>query len=290
MSIKVFHCERHTTLLKSDIFSMEYPLFALDAKTKRKPLNFEHNGIFVEVTSQSDSDKTGRATTKDKEILMFCLSQLMAKKVLESKHSRSVSFVPYDYLKSVRRGSSGIDYEQFRDALHRLKHTFVCTNHLFNGRRIHKPFPLIEEYEFTERFGFPVVTIKLGGWLTQQAIAKPKMILTMHTDYLSLSRPFERRVYEVFRKFCGKKPTFEINLKNVHNRICPNIPLREFARRIKKLPCPLLNFRFKLEGQIIQIYSDTAEGRSALAQSMLEQIQRSKTGVDNIVVLNRRYS
>ncbi|HAW93621.1 MULTISPECIES: replication initiator protein A [unclassified Arsukibacterium] len=200
MEEKVFHCGRSTRALKSDIFTLEYPIFALDGKTQDSPLHYEHKGITIDITVKENSEGIGRATIKDKEILMFCFSQMMHQNVLETEKTYMASFTIYDFLMSVGRGVSGANYQQVFDGLKRLSHTYVLTNHLFNGRRNYQSFSLIDKYEVSETLGYSTITITLGSWLTRQAIATPKKILTLRSDYLTLKRALERKVYEFYRK------------------------------------------------------------------------------------------
>jgi hypothetical protein len=287
MKKRVFHCGRSTRALKSDIFTMEYPIFALDGKAKDSPLHYEHNGITIEVTVMENSEGIGRATVKDKEILMFCLTEMMNKDVFVKEKMYMASFTIYDFLKSVGRGVSGANYKQVFDGLKRLSHTYVLTNHLFNGRRNYKSFSLIDKYEVSETLGYSTITITLGSWLTRQATDSTKKILTLRANYLTLTRPFERRVYELCRKFCGSKKTFDIGIDNFRKRMTPNTTLREFTRLIKAI-CDgkkglLLNYKISLEGKLLKICNTPPANEDSHEKNILKLTDGSQKAVSNII-------
>lgn len=301
MRNKVFHCIRSTRALKSDLFTMEYPIFVLDGKAKDSPLKYEHNGISIEVTVKGNDEGIGRATSKDKEILMFCLTQMMNKNVFETEKMFMVSFTVYDFLKSVGRGVSGANYQQVFDGLKRLSHTYVLTNHLFKGRRNYNSFSLIDEYEVSKTLGYSTITITLGSWLTRQATDNPPKILTLQPGYLKLKRPFERRLYELCRKFCGSKKSFEISIDNLRRRMTPDTPKKEFKRLIKAI-CQvqgkdkdkdkdkdkeslLFNYTLSLEDQLIKISNNAPAVVVPIKREGTASMKRELKRLDRMVTL-----
>ena len=54
--------------------SMEHPLFTLATRPDRRILRYEHGAAVIEVTPSVK----GLATIHDKDVLIFCISQLMA--------------------------------------------------------------------------------------------------------------------------------------------------------------------------------------------------------------------
>ena len=59
-----------------DMASMEHPIFSLATKTDTRVLRYEHRNVTVEIAPSVK----GLATIYDKDILIYCISQLMAKK------------------------------------------------------------------------------------------------------------------------------------------------------------------------------------------------------------------
>jgi hypothetical protein len=60
---------------KDDMGSMEHPIFSLSTKPDKNIRRYEHNGVKVTVTPSV----RGLATVHDKDILIYCISQLVAK-------------------------------------------------------------------------------------------------------------------------------------------------------------------------------------------------------------------
>jgi hypothetical protein len=69
-----FVCDFFEPLPKGDLGTMEHPVFSLATRPDRRVLDYTHNGVEVTVTPSVK----GRATIHDKDILIFCISQLMA--------------------------------------------------------------------------------------------------------------------------------------------------------------------------------------------------------------------
>ena len=59
---------------KDDMASMEHPLFTLATRPDRRILRYEHGEATIEVTPSVK----GLATIHDKDVLIYCVSQLMA--------------------------------------------------------------------------------------------------------------------------------------------------------------------------------------------------------------------
>ena len=69
-----FVCDFLGAVPKHDLASMEHPLFSLSTRPDRRILSYAHNDTQVTVTPSVK----GRATIFDADILIFCISQLMA--------------------------------------------------------------------------------------------------------------------------------------------------------------------------------------------------------------------
>ncbi len=141
-------CSMGRVSLKSDMFSMVWPVFALDGKSKGA-MEFEYKGVKIKVIPSV----LGRATIKDKEILVFCLSHVMASKNADLPINNTVSFNSYDLLKATKRGTSGKEYKQLEKALHRLAGTQNTTDHKFNGKRFLESMGLIDHFRLIEGDG-----------------------------------------------------------------------------------------------------------------------------------------
>lgn len=109
---------------KDDIASMERPLFALkpgDHTVRR----YNRDGLSIEVQPSIK----GLATIHDKDIWIYCISQLVESMNRGRQDTcRVVRFTAYDFLKATNRGTSGRSYERFGAALERLRGTSIVTN------------------------------------------------------------------------------------------------------------------------------------------------------------------
>ena len=73
---------------------MEHPIFSLSTRPDRRVLSYEHNGTTIEVTPSVK----GRATIHDKDILIYCVSQLMAALNAGREVSRTLQLKAHDLL------------------------------------------------------------------------------------------------------------------------------------------------------------------------------------------------
>ena len=69
-----FVCDIFSALPKDDMASMEHPMFSLSTRPDKRILSYEHNGTEITVVPSVK----GLATLHDKDILIYCISQLMA--------------------------------------------------------------------------------------------------------------------------------------------------------------------------------------------------------------------
>src|ERR1700685_4554970 len=70
-----FICDVTDAIPKDDMGSMEHPIFSLATNQDLKLREYEHNGVKITVTPSV----LGLATIHDKDILIYCISQLVAK-------------------------------------------------------------------------------------------------------------------------------------------------------------------------------------------------------------------
>ena len=98
-----FLCDIFDALPKDDLASMEHPLFSLATRPDRRILNYAHNGTQITVTPSV----RGLATIHDKDILIFCISQLMAALNAGRAVSRTVQLKAHDLLVATNRETSG---------------------------------------------------------------------------------------------------------------------------------------------------------------------------------------
>jgi hypothetical protein len=98
-----FVCDFFDPAPKGDLGTMEHPVFSLATRPDRRILEYTHNGVEVTVTPSVK----GRATIHDKDILIFCISQLMAAINAGRDVSRTLQLTAHDLLTATRRDTSG---------------------------------------------------------------------------------------------------------------------------------------------------------------------------------------
>lgn len=230
----LFVCDFFEVVPKHDLASMEHPIFSLSTRPDRRVLTYEHNGVGITVTPSVN----GRATIFDADILIFCISQLMAAINAGQAVSRRLTLTAHDLLLTTHRETSGDGYKRLRDAFERLAGTRITTNIITGENEITRGFGLIESWEIVRRgrAGRMVsVCITLSEWLFDAVLRKS--VLTLSPDYFRMRKPLERRFYELARKHCGRQPEWRVSLETLLKKSGSTSPRRVFramAREIAK--------------------------------------------------------
>ena len=229
----LFICDFGEVIPKSDIASMEHPLFTLSTKADTTIRKYEHNGNTVQITPSV----LGMATIHDKDVLIYCISQLMAGINQGGNPSRKVQFKAHDLLVTTNRQTSGEGYKLLSKALDRLKGTNIKTNIKTNGKEVINGFGIIDGYEIviddpkTKRM--VELKITLSEWLYNSV--KGQEVLSIDYDYFRLRKPIERRIYEIARKHCGHQIQWHIGLENLHKKVGSTGNIRLFKQSINHI-------------------------------------------------------
>jgi len=227
-----FICDVLDAIPKDDMASMEHPIFSLSTRPDRRILSYGHNGVSVEITPSMK----GLATIHDKDVMIYCISQLIAKMNAGGEPSPWLHIKAHDLLVATNRETSGDGYRRLREAFERLSGTRIVTNIVTGGEETTRGFGLIESWEILRktRDGRMVnVTVKLSDWMYRAIMAKS--VLTIHRDYFRLRRPLERRVYEIARKHCGQQLEWRISLDLLLRKCGSTSPRRVFKKMIREL-------------------------------------------------------
>ena len=225
-----FACDPFDALPKEDMASMEHPLFSLATKPDLAVLRYAHNGVEIEVVPSVK----GRATIHDKDILIYCTSQLMAALNAGLPVAREVHLRAHDLLLATNRETSGDAYRRLREAFERLAGTRITTNLVAGEFEVTRGFGLIEDWEIVRktRGGRMVqVRVTLSEWLFSAIMAKS--VLTLNRGYFQLRRPLERRLYELARKHCGRQPEWRISLEVLQKKAGSTSPRRVFRAMLR---------------------------------------------------------
>lgn len=225
-----FVCDIFDAVPKGDMASMEHPIFSLSTKPDTRARHYKHND--VEITIKPSVD--GLATVHDRDVLIYCISQLIGALNAGKKVTQVIHFRACDLLVATNRNTAGTGYEQLKAALERLAGTRISTNITTGGKEIFRTFGLIESAEIvreTRDGRMQEVEIKLSDWVFNAI--RSNEVLTLHRDYFRLRKPLERRMYELARKHCGKKSEWRIRLALLQKKCGSNSTLREFRRMVQ---------------------------------------------------------
>ena len=200
---------------KDDTASMEHPLFSLATKPDMRHLLYESGDSRLEITPSYN----GLPTIFDKDILIFCISQLMHLKNRGEQIGKRVRFTGRELLVATNRPTNNLGYQRLEQAFKRLRGTTFKTDIRTGNKMETRIFGLIDEGGFVMRddgsWRLDYCEVVLSDWL-MRAIESNEVV-TISPDYFRLRRPLERRFYEIARKHCGAQPKWQIGLANLQN-------------------------------------------------------------------------
>jgi plasmid replication initiation protein len=279
-----FVCDFFGASPKHDLASMEHPLFSLATRPDRRILTYRHNDVEVTVTPSV----RGRATIFDADILIFCISQLMAGLNAGRRVSRTLTLTAHDLLLATGRETSGDGYRRLKEAFERLSGTRITTNIVTGEREVTTGFGLIETWEIvrkTRAGRMASVSVTLSEWIYQAVITRS--VLTLNRDYFSLRKPLERRLYELARKHCGSQWQWRVSVETLLKKSGSTSPRRVFRAMVREIirAQSLPDYRLEEEpGDIIAVTRKDAvigEGRGLfLKPETLEEARALAFGAD----------
>jgi plasmid replication initiation protein len=280
----LFSCDIFDAIPKDDLATMEHPIFSLSTRPDRRILDYTHNGVEITVVPSV----RGLATIHDKDILIFCISQLMAALNAGKAIHRTVTLKAHDLLLATNRETSGDSYRRLREAFERLAGTRITTNMQTGGQEVTRGFGLIESWEIVRhtRGGRMVsVAVTLSEWLFRAV--QNKSVLTLSRDYFSLRKPLERRIYELARKHCGRQRNWRVSVEVLLKKSGSASPRRVFRKMVRDMIAadPLPDYEIaEEEGDIIRFARRVVveEGPDAppLSQAALEAARALAPGWD----------
>ena len=226
-------CDVPDAVLKDAMCQMEHPFFSLNKNRDMNSRRYEHNGNCIEVFPSH----IGLVTIYDKDILVYAISQVMAKSREGGQISQNVQLSINQLLKFIGRGTSGRDYEHILEAFKRLRGTTIQTNVKSGDTQITKIFGLIESVDIERKEGFTgritSVEMKLSDWIFNAL--KSNEVLTLNRDYFKIKKPIDKRIYELGRKHCGQQKEFSIGLAALHKKCGSSGNVRLFKQALKRI-------------------------------------------------------
>jgi hypothetical protein len=268
-----FVCDIFDAAMKGDAASMEHPIFSLSKKPDLKIRRYENGEKWVEVRPSTK----GLATIFDRDILIYCISQLVAAMNAGRPISRTLHLRAHDLMVATNRDSSGRGYLQLREALERLQGTQIVTNLTTGGKETTNIFSLVKEAQMVKETWdgrLQEVTIELSNWVFRAVEAQE--VLTLDKRYFQLAKPLERRLYELARKHVGLQPLFKIGLEKLRVKTGSQSTLKEFKRLLQaiikddEVYAHMPGYTFALVGDVVEMRPKT----QALQLSLLPPAER----------------
>ena len=229
----LFICDVADAALKDVMQHMEHPFYSLSKKPETRVKRYRNGDNWLEITPSVK----GLATIYDKDILIYCISQIMAKVKRGEMVSPRVRINSHELLIFTNRGTSGREYLALLDALDRLEGTRIRTTITTGDEEQIDGFGLIDASSIRRKQGLDGrllwCEVKLSDWVFNAI--RNEEVLTLHRDYFRLRKPLERRVYELARKHCGQQKIWRISLAKLLLKTGSQSPEKRFRQMIRLL-------------------------------------------------------
>lgn len=269
---------------KVDLASLEHPLFSIS----RQPLKTVRRyavGRDCEITIVPSS--SGAPTIEDKDILVYCASQLRAALNSGLRVSPVVHVNGYDLLRVIGRDVGGRDYKRLRGALRRLRGTSIETRLMTGGVRQESGFGLIEAWQLIDQptAHAPRLKIKLSDWLFRAIVAGE--LLTVDPVYFEM-RGLQKRLYEILRKHLGSQTSWRISLEKLREKCGSQSPPRRFKfeirrildraerNRVQDIADPFTSWLLMLQQETLCAYANSDDGRITRVEDARKYLRSSR--------------
>ena len=220
---------------RSDMASMEHPLFSLSTKPERRLLSYANGDTTLKIMPSY----AGLPTIFDKDLLIYCISHLVHHRNQGRAIDRHVRITTHDFLKSTNRDTSGAAYQRLEGALLRLRGTTFETNITTGDIETVTGFSLIDEYQYARKGNMwrperrlEHLEITLSEWLFRAVDSLE--VLALNRDYFRIRSPLDRRLYELARKHCGStQQIWRIGAAKLQLKTGSKSTSKEFARHLR---------------------------------------------------------
>jgi plasmid replication initiation protein len=218
---------------KDDTASMAHPIFSLATKPDMRHLFYQNGENTLKITPSGN----GLPTIFDKDILIFCISQLMHRKNRGETIGKRVRFSARELMIATNRSTDDKSYIRLEAAFQRLIGTTFTTNIAAGDYEETRILTLLESgsgfvvKRKTRRLDYCEVI--LSDWL--MGAIEGNAVVTISNDYFRLRRPLERRIYEIARKHCGSQPRWQVGLAKLQEKTGSNAPLKRFRLNLREI-------------------------------------------------------
>lgn len=244
---------------KDDMASMEHPFFVLSKNKDMRCLEYRNGDATLWIKPGLD----GLPTIFDKDILLYCASQLMQEVNAGRLPPRTLRISCHDLLVATNRPLGGEAYRLLKQALDRLRGVTIKTNIKTNRREQTSAFGMIDSYDVIESHKVKNrmirLEITLSEWFYNSIVGRE--VLTINRDYFRLGRPLERRLYEIARKHCGNTPQWQIGLVRLMEKTGSTSTLRKFRYFIHQIAADdhLPDYQIALDAEDVVTFTRKAE-------------------------------
>ena len=223
---------------KDDFASMEHPLYSLATKPDRRHLKYQNGDNTLEIVPSI----AGLPTIFDKDILIFCISQLMHRKNRGQQIGKRVRFSARELMKTTNRPTNNLSYQRLKQAFLRLTGTTFQTDVITGNERETRFFSLLESgsgfvmkdrKEQGKKWRLDYCEVILSDWVMRAIEANE--VASISPDYFFLRRPMERRLYEIARKHCGDQPKWHIGLAKLQMKTGSSAPVKRFRHNLRAI-------------------------------------------------------
>lgn len=218
---------------RSDMASMEHPIFSLSTKPETRELVYEHDGNRLQIVPSV----RGLPSVFDKDILIYCISKLMHMKNSGRPIGPKVRLTTHDLLVATNRPTNNLGYERLEYSLERLAGTVIKTTIETGEEATVEGFALISAFRYNrkgsmhaERLRYLEVT--LCEWLFRAIDSAD--VLPISRDYFRLRRPLDRRLYDLARKHCGAKERWRISIDKLQKKCGSKQERKSFVRHLRE--------------------------------------------------------
>ena len=165
-----------------------------------------------------------------------------------------------------------------RSALERLRGTRILIDLTTGGVEQFDMFGLVDRARIvreTRDGRMQEIEITLSDWVFNAIEGRD--VLTLNRRYFRLRKPLERRIYELARKHCGQKKSWQIGIEKLQQKTGSSSTLKEFKRMLTAIietdaeKDHMPDYFIKLEGGMITV-SPKAEFSEAYATSPTPQL------------------
>ena len=249
---------------RSDLGSMEHPVFSLSTKPDTRALSYEHDDTKIEIIPGI----RGLPTVFDKDILIYCISKLIHLKNAGKPIGPKVRLTTYDLLVSTNKPTNNLGYQRLEASLERLAGTVIKTTIETGDEATVSGFTLISSFEYNRKGSMHAdrlryLEITLSDWLFR-AIDSTE-VLTIDRDYFRLRSPLDRRLYELARKHCGSKEKWRIGIDKLQKKCGSKQERKHFIRHMRETAAAdrLPEYRVELNDDLVVFSRRAGEGANA---------------------------